>query len=108
MAFMIYYRKEQKTKTMDKNKARTKIGFEVLRKDDNSVTFKRLIPLKHRNEKEARAVELDLTKVTVSYFDKDDLIHLQKIGDGIYKTYVEKSKNIPQKVLGTVVDFVTK
>jgi hypothetical protein len=93
---------------MDKNTARTKIGFEVLSKDNNSITFKRLIPLKHRNVKEARAIELDLTKVTVKYFDKDDLIHLQKIGDGIYRTYVEKNKNIPKRVIGTFIDFVTK
>jgi len=107
---MTYYQKEQKIKTMDKHKARTKIGFEVLHKDNNSVTFKRLIPLKNRKPKEVRAVELDLTKVTVKYFDKDDLIHLQKIGDGIYKTYADsgKSKSIPQKVIGSVVDFVTK
>lgn len=105
---MIYYQNEQKIKTMDKQKARATIGFEVLHKDNNSVTFKRLIPLKNRNEKEVRKVELDLTKVTVKYFDKEDLIHLQKIGDGIYKSYVGKHKNIPQKVLGTVVDFVTK
>ena len=93
---------------MNKSKTRTNIGFEVLRKDDNSVTFKRVIPQRNRNEKETRAIELDLTKVTVKYFDKDDLVHLQKIGDGIYKTYTIHSKSIPQKVISSVVDFVTK
>lgn len=93
---------------MNKEEARTKIGFEVLRKDDNSVTFKRVIPNRNRDKKQTRAIELDLTKVTVKYFDKEDLVHLQKIGDGIYKTYTIQSKSIPQKVISSVVDFVTK
>jgi len=85
-----------------------KIGFEVLSRDESSVTFKRVIPQKNRTKAENTKIELGLTKITVDVFTKEEFEKLKRIGDGIYAKYNTKPENKIAKVISSVVDFVVK
>lgn len=87
-----------------------KVGFEVYSKDENSVTFKRVVQAKKRTKKKAAQVELGLPMVTVKCFENDDFKRLRKIADEIYlKAEVRGSKRIAaERLINKVVDFVIK
>lgn len=97
---------------MDKNNIKQKtdreIGFEVLSKDDKSITYKRLIPLKNRSNKEVMEIEMDLPKVKISLFEEDDIIRLKEIGNEIYKSYELDKKNPLMIVFNNIRDFINK
>lgn len=65
---------------MNQNK---NIGFDVLEKNEEEVVLKRVLPLK--NGKPRHDVELSLPKLSVHYFDIDDLEILQAIAEEMAK-----------------------
>ncbi len=64
------------------------IGFEVLEKNDEEVVLKRV--LSPRNGKSRVDIELSLPKLSVKYFDANELEGLQDIASAITKRLVEK------------------
>ncbi len=58
-------------------KTQHNIGFEVLKKDKDVVVLKRVLPRK--NGKRRKNVEMSLPKLSVHYFDKNELHCLQEI-----------------------------
>ena len=73
MAYMIYLQNE----IMDNMKTQHNIGFEVLKKDKDVVVLKRVLPMK--NGKRRKDVEMSLPKLSVHYFDTEELQRLQEI-----------------------------
>lgn len=70
---------------MNQNK---NFGFEVLEKTEEEVILKRVLPLKkgkHRHD-----VELSLPKLSIHYFDIDDLEVLQAIAEEMAKRIAKK------------------
>ena len=72
---------------MDNMKTQHNIGFEVLKKDKDVVVLKRVLPMK--NGKRRKDVEMSLPKLSVHYFDTEELQHLQEIALQISKRKVE-------------------
>lgn len=64
------------------------IGFEVLEKNDEEVVLKRV--LSPRKGKRRVDIELSLPKVSIKYFDTNELEGLQDIASDITKRLVEK------------------
>lgn len=62
---------------INKMKTYHNIGFEVLKKDQDVVVLKRVLPKKHG--KRQKNIEMSLPKLSIHYFDTDDLQRLQKI-----------------------------
>ena len=73
MVYMIFLQ----TETMDNMKTRHNIGFEVLKKDRDVVVLKRVLPMK--KGKRRKEVEMSLPKLSVHYFDTEELQRLQEI-----------------------------
>ena len=64
------------------------IGFEVLEKNDEEIVLKRVLsPLKGKRRVD---IELSLPKVSIKYFDTNELEGLQDIASDITKRLVEK------------------
>lgn len=64
------------------------IGFELLEKNDEEVVLKRV--LSSKNGKSRIDVELSLPKLSIQYFDVNELEGLQEIASNITKHLVEK------------------
>ena len=64
------------------------IGFEVLEKNDEEVVLKRVLPPK--NGKCRSDIELSLPKLSIQYFDVNELEELQEIASTLTKRLVEK------------------
>ena len=64
------------------------IGFEVLEKNDEEVVLKRV--LSPRKGKRRVDIELSLPKVSIKYFDTNEVEGLQDIASDITKRLVEK------------------
>ena len=64
------------------------IGFEVLEKNDEEIVLKRV--LSPRKGKRRVDIELSLPKVSIKYFDTNELEGLQDIASDITKRLVEK------------------
>lgn len=90
------------TKAIEKN-----LGFEVLSENENGVTFKRVLSAK-RSAKENHKIEMGLPKVTIHYFDKDDIERLNKIQIEIADKYVVKRDNTFTISLKALKDFLMK
>ena len=84
---------------MDRMKVIPNIGFEVLKKDNDVVVLKRVLPMK--NGKRRRNVEMSLPKLSVHYFDTEELLRLQEIALQISerKSKLELKHSIPYKIL---------
>ncbi|MBK8514670.1 MAG: hypothetical protein IPL56_20930 [Saprospiraceae bacterium] len=90
------------TKTTEKN-----VGFEVLTENEDGVTFKRVLSTK-RPAKENRKIEMGLPKVTIHYFDKDDIERLNKIQIELAEKYVVKRENTFTISIKALKDFLMK
>lgn len=66
------------------------IGFELLEKNDEEVVLKRV--LSPKNGKSRIDVELSLPKLSIQYFDVNELEGLQEIASNITKHLVEKRR----------------
>lgn len=67
------------------------IGFEVLEDTGTEIVLKRV--LKHQSNKKSRYnEEISLPKLSVSYFDDNDLQQLQKIAFEVTEKIVENRK----------------
>ncbi|MDR2995785.1 MAG: hypothetical protein LBV11_18575 [Bacillus cereus] len=55
------------------------VEFEVLDNNEEFVTFKRVLSKKKLSPKEKNKREMSLPKLTLNYFDEDDLRELQSI-----------------------------
>lgn len=64
------------------------IGFELLEKNDEEVVLKRV--LSPKNGKSRIDIELSLPKLSIQYFDVNELEGLQEIASTITKRLVEK------------------
>jgi hypothetical protein len=90
------------TKITEKN-----VGFEVLTENEDGVTFKRVLSTK-RPAKENRKIEMELPKVTIHYFDKDDIERLNKIQIELAEKYVVKRENTLTISIKALKDFLMK
>ena len=63
----------KKIKTTKRN-----VGFEILTENEEAITFKRVLT-KNRPVKDNRKIEMSLPKVTIQYFDEDDIERLNEI-----------------------------
>ncbi len=89
-------------KTSEKN-----VGFEVLSKNEDGVTFKRVLSTK-RPAKENRKIENSLPKVTIRYFDKDDIERLNKIQVELEAGNALKRENSFTNGIKTLKGFLMK
>lgn len=64
------------------------IGFELLEKNDEEVVLKRV--LSPKNGKSRIDIELSLPKLSIQYFDVNELEGLQEIASTITKRLVER------------------
>lgn len=64
------------------------IGFELLEKNDEEVVLKRV--LSQKNGKSRIDIELSLPKLSIQYFDVNELEGLQEIASTITKRLVER------------------
>jgi hypothetical protein len=84
-----------------------KIEFEVLSENDDSVVFKRVLK-KNIPAKEKKKREMNLPKVTIHYFDEEDLEELHKIQNQLSEKYVVKEGNVFVISLKAIADFLVK
>lgn len=75
------------------------IGFELLEKNDEEVVLKRV--LSRKNGKRRSDIELSLPKLSIQYFDVNELEGLQDIASTITKSLVEKRQkhNLKFKII---------
>ena len=90
------------TKVKDKN-----IGFEVLNETEDHVVYKRVLSPNIPN-KERKKREMELPKLVISYFDKSDLEHLQRLQSEIANKIVVKKEGEFVIVLKALKKFLTK
>ncbi|WP_426065392.1 hypothetical protein [Flavobacterium sp. DSP2-3-1] len=83
------------------------IGFEVLTENNEHVVYKRVlssnIPNKVRKKR-----EMELPKVTISYFEKDDIERLHAIQAELANTYVIKKDGEFILIIRAIKDFLIK
>lgn len=96
MVYMIFLQ----TETMYNMKTRHNIGFEVLKKDRDVVVLKRVLPMK--KGKRRKEVEMSLPKLSVHYFDTEDLLHLQEIASQISE---RNSQLVKQSIKYKILSF---
>lgn len=93
---------------MKNRKTESKLGFEVLSKSDDGVVYKRVLNNNSISSKERRKREMDLPKVTMLFFDIDDIENLQRIQN---ETIVEASNENLRKIsktLNTIKNILVK
>jgi len=91
---------------MSKDK-RKNIGFEVLSENEDQVVFKRVLSA-NVSSKEKLKREMNLPKVTLSYFDKHDIENLQQIQNEIADQYVLKKDNTGFYILKIIKNFLLR
>lgn len=83
------------------------IGFEILKDNNEHVVFKRVlspnIPSKVRKKR-----EMELPKLTVSYFNREDIEKLQALQAEIANNYVIKKDGEFILLLRAIKDFLIK
>lgn len=72
----------------------SKMGFEVLEDNDDSVVLKRVISSKGKKKEDVTKIELGLPKVTIHYFNENDFNVLKEIEKDLYHVYLQ---NMPSK-----------
>lgn len=90
-----------------KNTIDPNVEFEVLSENEDGVIFKRVLK-KNISAKEKKKREMNLPKVTIHYFDEEDLEELHKIQYQISEKYVVKQGNMFSISLRAIADFLIK
>ncbi len=76
----------------------SRIGFEVLEDNEDSVVLKRVISSKGKRKEDVTKIELGLPKVTIHYFDENDFNILKEIENDLCHIYLQ---NRPSNIFKT-------
>jgi hypothetical protein len=83
------------------------IGFEVLSENEENIVYKRVLT-SNIPSKEKYKREMSLPKVTMHYFDIEDIEKLQRIQSQIAEKYVVKKEGDFIISLRAIKDFLLK
>lgn len=77
------------------------IGFEILKKDDDVIILKRVLPLKKGKRREN--IEMTLPKLSVHYFGVREVEHLQQIALELSER--KSSKRVRRTIKSKIMSF---
>ena len=80
--------------------------FEVLEENDERVVFKRVLPRNNRSKKEQWEIEMQLPKLSLHYFDLEDLNNLKQIEADISGSYEPTKDN--SSILSSITKYLLK
>lgn len=77
------------------------IGFEILKKDDDVIVLKRVLPLKKGKRREN--IEMTLPKLSVHYFSIREIEHLQQIALDLSER--KTSQRVKRTIKSKIISF---